>query len=919
MSTATVRRVKERGGGGGKITALKPSKTITPTPISAEKDNNVKPSKTLIHIGKENPNPREVPLMCQKPLIRPIPPIAAVSRVEKKPVGGTRDGGDSATRARWSTTSRGRSSSPSDFAKVLSDRMSRVAVTDRSGGRSSGKFGVSGLERSQSQSQSQKSNFNLKSNDREIVEKCEVRVSDWMENSKKKEINCVTVNGNCKGEVTLKHDGVLKSANDKCNSFVSSNEVRYLNFGVKNKVEEVSKGGKEKALHNLELVNKSKEKSNSEESKDTRPINKYPSKLHEKLAFLEGKVKRIASDIKRTKDMLDMNNPDSSKMILTDIQDKISGIENAMGHVVNDNQGSEIVVVSQTKKVEPSKKSVKGLNHEELEERLFPHHKLLRNRTSSSTSSTSTQNKPPVVPQTVLLSPIDENPIALEFLASLDGRQSNVSSYKRGEHARLEFSEIQEMESNITTSTTQAGSNTLVDGNSDAENRFTADETIEDFDDQENKPEMVIVEETEDTSMDQVNEIGYKIATGGWFVSEGESILLAHDDGSCSFYDIANTEEKAVYNPPSKVSPNLWGDCWLIRAPGSDGCSGRYVVAASSGNSLESGFCVWDFYTKVVRSFHIEDATITSSSRTILGPLPSRGAYRRNALSTITTPENCQWWYKPCGPLIVSTASCQRVVKIFDVRDGEQVMKWEVQRPVVGIDYSSPLQWRNRGKIVVAETDAISLWDVNSLSPQALLSVALSGRKLFALHVNNTDAESGGGVRRRVSSSEVEGNDGVFCTEDTINVLDFRLPSGVGLKISKYGATVHSVFSRGDSIFLGCKDGRLALHKQVRSSVQQFSLRKGRLLSTYALPDSNAHAHCSAVSQVWGNSDLVAGVCGLGLFVFDASEDEFDNGKAHLVRDIIGPDDLYSPSFDYSSSRVLVISKDRPALWRYLS
>ncbi|KAF6141277.1 hypothetical protein GIB67_024361 [Kingdonia uniflora] len=53
---------------------------------------------------------------------------------------------------------------------------------------------------------------------------------------------------------------------------------------------------------------------------------------------------------------------------------------------------------------------------------------------------------------------------------------------------------------------------------------------------------MGIVEETEDTSMDQVNEIGYKIATGGWFVSERESILLAHDDGSCSFYDIANTK-----------------------------------------------------------------------------------------------------------------------------------------------------------------------------------------------------------------------------------------------------------------------------------------------------------------------------------------------------------------------------------------
>ncbi|KAL7261263.1 hypothetical protein ACSBR1_006829 [Camellia fascicularis] len=50
---------------------------------------------------------------------------------------------------------------------------------------------------------------------------------------------------------------------------------------------------------------------------------------------------------------------------------------------------------------------------------------------------------------------------------------------------------------------------------------------------------MIIEEETEDSFIYQFNEIGRKTSTGGWFVSEGE---LAHDDGSCSFYDIANCD-----------------------------------------------------------------------------------------------------------------------------------------------------------------------------------------------------------------------------------------------------------------------------------------------------------------------------------------------------------------------------------------
>jgi hypothetical protein len=207
---------------------------------------------------------------------------------------------------------------------------------------------------------------------------------------------------------------------------------------------------------------------------------------------------------------------------------------------------------------------------------------------------------------------------------------------------------------------------------------------------------------------------------------------------------------KSEYRPPSVVSNNIWGDCWLIRAPGVDGCSGRYVIASSAGNVLEPGFCSWDYYTREVRAFHIEDEASPApapSSRAVLGALSNLGSSRSS--SGLSNVERQQWWYKPCGPLLLSTASKQRMVTAYDIRDGEVAMQWEVNNPIMAMEHSSPLQWRSRGKVVIAGSESIGLWDVNSLNPQPLLSVTSSGKKVYCLHVNNTDAEVGGGVRQR--------------------------------------------------------------------------------------------------------------------------------------------------------------------------
>jgi hypothetical protein len=177
----------------------------------------------------------------------------------------------------------------------------------------------------------------------------------------------------------------------------------------------------------------------------------------------------------------------------------------------------------------------------------------------------------------------------------------------------------------------------------------------------------------------------------------------------------------------------------------------------------------------------------------------------------------------------------------------------------------------------------------------------------------------------RVTSSEVEGNDGVFTTQESVNVLDFRVPSGIGLKMARHGGTANSVFSRGDSVFIGSTDGRLQIKGGLKSRVQQYSLSKGKLVATYELPEFSAHFHHSSITQVWGNSNVVLAACGMGLFAFDTFDEEgvqqtysFDRANTIGAREVIGSDDLYCPTFDYSSSRVLLVSKDRPAHWRYL-
>lgn len=297
-----------------------------------------------------------------------------------------------------------------------------------------------------------------------------------------------------------------------------------------------------------------------------RIVSKYPSKLHEKLAMLEGKVQKIASEIKRTKEILDGNNPDDSKLILSDIQSQICGIEKAVSHAVRGTtsqpDSSKVIKanfvdqnncvpgdIDQT--IIPSY-TVRELKNDVAEARFFPHHKLLRDRNSSGILGGHGSDRSDSDLEDGSSSSVGENPIAMKFLASLDLEQGEPSQHVNlaSEHVTVQASGFER-----STSTAEYSSKKMVSEFSKGEIELVADENFEEFDNMEKNPALMLHEQPKGPYKDQLCEIGQKPSTSGWFVSEGEAVLLTHHDGSCSYYDITNYEvnlstiNTAIYLP----------------------------------------------------------------------------------------------------------------------------------------------------------------------------------------------------------------------------------------------------------------------------------------------------------------------------------------------------------------------------------
>lgn len=155
-----------------------------------------------------------------------------------------------------------------------------------------------------------------------------------------------------------------------------------------------------------------------------------------------------------------------------------------------------------------------------------------------------------------------------------------------------------------------------------------------------------------------------------------------------------------------------------------------------------------------------------------------------------------------------------------------------------------------------------------------------------------------------------------MCTEKDINVIDFRVPGGIGQCFSSLGEDLQSVYARGDVILTG------GVHPTYNEcGMQQWSARNGRLVCTYAFQPSSSSSHYAQLSlaQVWGSSSAVMAVNGNGLHIYKGLGESSQSQCCitEKVEGVLGTQDLFNPSFDYAHSRVLLISRDRPATWCY--
>lgn len=483
-------RLKERGGGGGKVVASKPQKPLTDNIPNAAKTAR---RKTPIAAGKENPPALSSPA-------RRIP--AALPAV------------------RWSMSSipRGKSPNPSN----LNPRASATLEIKDFGSRERCQQGKRGKDANLKPNLSRRSSLDVnlgKFGGGDRIDGVDSRASE-----------------------ALAPKSTVKTCKDRDFSVCDAIKVSDVKSEENESEKPIDNAVKLKALPGSSKVD---EKSlgcikvfENSSGNDAEAVNKYPSKLHEKLAVLEGRVQRIASDIKRTKEILDIsNNQKESKLIILDIQEKISRIENTVSSVM-DGDGAELILSeivndnSSHAELTGKVSNGKGLDLKELEARFFPHRKLIKNRSALDC-------KPGMSKPKGSMSPIDENPIALEFLASLNTDQHDL---KKDGNLKSERTGIRELGMEGTMSGDNFESRKVASWQFNEEVALMASEKLENLDDQENKPGMMVLEEAEDSFKSQIFEIGRKSSTGGWFVSEGEAVLLSHNDGSCSYYDIANYE-----------------------------------------------------------------------------------------------------------------------------------------------------------------------------------------------------------------------------------------------------------------------------------------------------------------------------------------------------------------------------------------
>ncbi|XP_024537631.1 KIN14B-interacting protein At4g14310-like isoform X1 [Selaginella moellendorffii] len=643
----------------------------------------------------------------------------------------------------------------------------------------------------------------------------------------------------------------------------------------------------------------------------------FSVELHTRLSLLEDRVTQLASELRDTKQLLHASHP-MSNQVLTDIQSKISniekvivsrGIEGGRRELTTScglSQESTIVTLEEKSDSEGRKSNTVSV-HESLLTVADEFLASLKCSQAAKVPSTSIEVK--ALP---LLRCGNDSSVEKSCVASTI---RTGTSEKRRRHS---------LSDNRSSGSYKSANTSASDVAFEALVGLECDEVLSEdvTEDQENAVPAVNVSALElpvDDTEPELCQLGSKSVLAGWFVYEAEGMLLAHDDGSCSFYDVANMEEKSQYKLPEELVPSTWRDCWLIRAAGMDGRSCKYVVAASAGTAVDPAFCSWNFYEKTVAAYRSETPSwpTTPHSNRSSSPESRRSSKDTSSLGSGSTQGHRfseskgeldfpLWWYTPCGPLIACGGSGLKTLTLYDIRDGDRVMNWDSKRCLSStMSYSSPLQWRSRGTLIAVEDKVVTAWDVSNAEAQCVHTIDLAGNAPRAVHIYNIDGECNGGVRQRINSKNIDGIVGVVATQEAVSILDFRVPSGIAVKIPTLGQDVHSLYAHGEAVYAA---GTI----KSKCTIQQWSIRKGQPMMLYTLPKSVSSHHLhTQISQVWGDKSSVMAVNGNGLFVFDAST----GGACGPA--VIGSDDLYCPTFDYSGSKVLLISRDRPACWQY--
>jgi hypothetical protein len=255
--------------------------------------------------------------------------------------------------------------------------------------------------------------------------------------------------------------------------------------------------------------------------------------LQRRLSLLEEKVNWISAELRKTKTILSRGDCSNTMSFLSDIQEKICSIERSMASQQRDDVASlhDVVMEDEFQMVHMEEKSRCSLGCNEPNIRV-------RDGLPENHKDISEQSKHVEQHDSEVIKHNSE----YAHLQAIDPGHLESSTQSALSNGNVE--------SNVLNSKTLSSREfvrklpplTIEDSNDclDYDASLPIDKFHENMENVEPGFEQYI--ECDAGSPNDLHPIGDKVAVAGCYVSDGDAILLAHDDGCCSYIDIANME-----------------------------------------------------------------------------------------------------------------------------------------------------------------------------------------------------------------------------------------------------------------------------------------------------------------------------------------------------------------------------------------